>query len=188
MGILDGNGDATFTYTAGEVGGQERIIISAPELSPSGGYGDAVVLVSVVGLSRLGPSVDYFLVGETPEHPSNHYGSSLLRQEIPAVARAYMDEYDAFLRVDDMILINGGMFDVCATWNVNDVCAKVPNGGHLTHRDGKNVDFGYYHMINGQPRRVSDMVERLGNLLIANPEINCQTTYEGSHLECPKRD
>ena len=185
MGITDENGDTTFTYTAGEVGGQERIIISAPELED---YGDAVVLVAVQGLVRLGPSPDYFLSGETPTHPSNHYGSELLRQEILNIAMAYTDEYGAFMRVDDMSLINGGLFDVCGNWNTAG-CLRNPNGGHEAHRDGKNADFGYYHITTqGQRRRILDMYNRLNNLLLTHTMINCQTTYAGSHIECPRRN
>ncbi|MDQ7773870.1 MAG: hypothetical protein RDU13_10135 [Elusimicrobiales bacterium] len=181
-GVLNSEGEVPFTYTAGEVGGQERLIF---RVSGSADYGDAVILVSVPGLERLGPGPDYYLSGETPTHPSNHYGTELLRGEIPNIARAYTDIYGAFLRVDDMSLINGGLFDVCGNWNTSG-CPRNPGGGHSTHREGRNADFGYHHLTNARRlERVPDMYTRLRNILTTHPEIQCRTTYPGSHIECP---
>lgn len=187
---LDTNGYAEFAYMAGEVGGQERIIISAPELPD---YGDVAVLVSVPGLGRLGPSTDYLLSGERPTHPSNHYGAQVLLREVQDLASVYADTYEALIYVNDMSLINGGIFDHRNTW-------AAP---HALHKNGASVDFDRYQfsrVLRGRvrARNIATNIDALAE----NPanNINCRRINEDNlqtpedlrqngslaHFECPR--
>jgi hypothetical protein len=183
-GVLNSEGELPFTYTAGEVGGQERLVF---RVSGSAEYGDAVILVSVPGLDRLGPSPDYYLSGEKPTHPSNHYGANTLRQEIPKLAQAFKSSATlssgGAISVNDMSLINGGVFDYTNNWGTPHTC----------HKTGTSVDLDRVTVRNRYRIRLRNMARKINALLLENPQVNCRIVFEPItsdgrcmvHLECP---
>lgn len=50
---------------------------------------------------------------------------------------------EATIRLNDMSLPFGGLFDICGSWNPNQTCPPLTPanvGGHFSHRTGRSVD------------------------------------------------
>jgi hypothetical protein len=150
------NGRARFRYVASQFGGVE--VIKARALSDTSKWDTLSVVTRVPGLDSLGNSSYYVKVGapqnhsgtndpcrvDTPKsrHYSNHYGTARLRNAVQQVAVAYDSLHQGMkLRINDMSLIYGGLFDA----SEND---SPPNNHpwsppHSEHRIGINADIGY---------------------------------------------
>lgn len=78
------------------------------------------------------PSSKYTLIGQTGGHPVNHYGSATLISAIKSVSEKYHEQLPGQdpLRVNDMSLKWGGLFDYKNNW-------QKP---HASHRQGDDVD------------------------------------------------
>jgi murein endopeptidase len=103
--------------------------------------------VAVLGLELLPESQNYVRVGGTCEHhglrddtqyqncrdpDNNHWGTNRLVQAIQAIAYAYDSLHPGVrLRVNDMSLPFGGLFDVDGNWRPE----------HKEHRVGINADY-----------------------------------------------
>src|SRR5256712_11538146 len=94
----------------------------------------AQVIVAVNGLSELGASADYSLVGSTTTHPNNHFGTSAALANLPLIASDYLNQFPGadILRYNDMSLVDGGKFDLSNDWS--------SSGDHAEHRIGINCD------------------------------------------------
>ena len=101
----------------------------------------ATVRVAVPGLSNLADvQTNFFrLTGPTGTHPDNHWGTDSTVTNIQLVALDVFDTLQATLGINDMSLPQGGMFDICGTWNPADGCSLAPKG-HVRHRTGTSVD------------------------------------------------
>lgn len=64
------------------------------------------------------------------------------------MARDYANIFSASLQINDMSLPQGGLFDICGTWNRSGRCGNAPNGGHYFHRKGTSVDFNHNACLN----------------------------------------
>jgi hypothetical protein len=93
------------------------------------------VIIAVSGLSELGASADYSLVGQTTTHPSNHWGTATAITNLPLIASDYLAQFPGadILHYNDMSLIWGGKFDFDGS-NWCSTCA------HDEHRMGINCD------------------------------------------------
>lgn len=109
--------------------------------------------VGIEGLAELGPGAGYDLVGKTPTHPRNHFGTSEALTQLPLIAAQYKREFprNPNLNYNDMSLPFGGLFDWKDTW--------APP--HKTHR------FGYQIDINLSSVPVADRT-RLQEIFVAN--------------------
>jgi len=104
--------------------------------------------VLVPGLINLGDvrpkpgmSLPFRLDGQTGTHEDNHWGTANTVGNIQLVAQDILNLYGAPLGINDMSLRQGGLFDICATWNPSDRCPpRAPLGGHILHRTGTSVD------------------------------------------------
>lgn len=145
----DGMGTCSVAYHSSEVSGVETIEAKAVGFPNA----EAKVTVQVPGLVNLAESPTPFLrffrlVGQTATHPDNHWGTPNTRTNIQLVALDFLGmscdtRSCAHLRINDMSLPLGGMFDICATWNPESTCARTPDkGGHFWHRTGTGVDIG----------------------------------------------
>ena len=137
-----GMGSCTVTYRPSEVSGVEMISASADGF-PSA---SAQIRVAVPGLMNLAEVFTNFfrLTGQTTLHPDNHWGTEDTLNNIQLVALDFFEASDASLRINDMSLPLGGMFDICGTWNPSDTCPPVTprDKGHVSHRKGTSVDIG----------------------------------------------
>lgn len=108
------------------------------------------IIERVPNLEELMPNENYILVGtpnnnsETNDpcrviapvslHNRNHFGTNDLIQTIQNIADEYIALHPGVrIRVNDMSLENGGMFDCENNWT----------NPHLSHRLGQNVDIGF---------------------------------------------
>jgi hypothetical protein len=92
--------------------------------------------VMIDNLLPLRSSSSIVLVGGTPTHPDNHYGSPALVSKISALADQFKAQYSSPIYVNDMSLQWGGLFDYRAQWGTP----------HQTHREGRHVDIRSVNM------------------------------------------
>jgi len=129
-GTTDSNGQFVSNYTASLFGGTEIINARA---NTANGVADAsaALTVAVLSLFQLGPGANYNLVGATPTHPSNHFGTLVANSGLANIANQYAAQFPgSILLYNDQSLIRGGLFDIAATWSTP----------HIEHRLGGNCD------------------------------------------------
>lgn len=107
---------------------------------------------SVSGLQPLASSQSIVLVGPTPSHPSNHFGTPTLCTGIASLAAAFYGKFNKPIYVNDMSLVGGGIFDINANF--------APD--HITHRQGRNVDINHSSMTEDQREFFRSTAEALG--------------------------
>ncbi|MDE3058448.1 MAG: penicillin-insensitive murein endopeptidase [Bacteroidota bacterium] len=144
-GTTDADGKFVSTYTASAFGGIERITAISGDVKDS-----ADVNVKVGGLVELTGGSNYELVGtpnsysgtndpcrESPPtslHYSNHYGIPDLISAVQNIASSYSSLHLGIkLRINDMSLPWGGLFDINNDWSTP----------HAEHRVGINADIGF---------------------------------------------
>jgi hypothetical protein len=134
----DGTGSCGVAYRPSEVGGVETVIAEADGFDAA----EARVKVEVAGLVDLAAiRTNFFrLTGQTSTHPDNHWGTPETITNVQLIALDYFTLFEATLGINDISLRQGGMFDICATWNPAGTCSNAPGGGHVSHRVGKGVD------------------------------------------------
>jgi hypothetical protein len=94
--------------------------------------------VKVPNLSLLPESPDYVKIGGRTIHlgpplsvtDNNHHGTSRTLQAIQTISQSYRQQLNQRLRINDISLPWGGLFDIQGDW--------LPP--HWTHREGRNVD------------------------------------------------
>ncbi len=75
-------------------------------------------------------------------HPGAHFGTLSLQQGITLIGKTYSDLTGGQRpRITDISLPVGGLFDICGTYSATGTCASASKGGHVSHRDGHDVDF-----------------------------------------------
>jgi hypothetical protein len=144
----DSTGKLKFRYLASQFGGKERIKGSV--LSDSTRMDTLRLLTRVPNLTELPEGAHYFLTGApddndpcpalppTSLHYRNHFGTVGIIQAIQSIAAAYESLYPGTrIRVNDMSLVYGGMFDWRNQWHAD----------HREHRIGINADIGRYKGI-----------------------------------------
>lgn len=107
----------------------------------SGGAVSGLNRVAVPGLIVLTGGVGITLTGASPTHPVNHCGLPILISKIQQLASEYHAKFGKNLFVNDMSLLEGGLYDFKNTW--------APP--HITHREGRTVDINSTSMA--QPER-----------------------------------
>ena len=124
-----GDGEYT-TVTIGAACG--TIVEKTTVYTHDGQSGSATgeIHVKIPGLVQLGTSPDYYLIGSTTNHPSNHWVTSDARTKLRSIASEYRTETGSRLYYNDSSLISGGLFDVDENWSTP----------HDEHRDGTRID------------------------------------------------
>ncbi|MBI4064570.1 MAG: hypothetical protein HY401_09775 [Elusimicrobia bacterium] len=200
-----GTGGAALTYLPSEVSGTEMIRLTLQD--GSNRQVNAFVNVQMLGIQKeqlSSPPTFYRLTGNDPFvnfknqfHPTNHYGTQTLYTEVTKLAFGHFQSSGATLGINDVSLINGGLFDLNANWQP----------GHECHRKGTSVDIDRSHEVtlsNGtkELKRIKDMgahLQRIVDASQSNPDpnkrINCRRIVEQGfkngrkicnvHFECP---
>jgi hypothetical protein len=130
--------NALTVITAPETGGTLLIRSRFSKGSPS--EFNQSMTVAVPGLMRFTGGAEITLTGSTSSHPDNHYGLARLNSAIRKLAKAFFKQFSKKIFVNDMSLVNGGLFDINADW------AKP----HKTHRDGRRVDINSTSMTTAE--------------------------------------
>ena len=82
-----------------------------------------------------------------------------MADKLEDLAAAYYDEYGINLYVNDMSLIEGGLFDIKGNW-------KTP---HVTHRGSRQVDIHRTSMTEAQRTFFEQKAEDLGFTVEVHP-------------------
>jgi len=108
------------------------------------------VTIRIPNLERLNPSPNYITYGDnTATHNgNNHYGTDRVTTALENIAQDYRNARRETLRIGQMSLQWGGVFEICGTFRAEDGCANAPNGGHLSHACGTDVDIGGFAINN----------------------------------------
>ena len=150
----DGIGSCPVTYRAPFVSGVERIVAKAPTFTDA--KPEAKVKIEVPDLVELPPDPSrYVLVGApnnhaltndpcrkaapTSLHFQNHFALPTMRDAVIAIADTMLRETGILIRVNDMSLPTGGLFDIKNDWKPK----------HDTHRVGREADIGFTGIMNG---------------------------------------
>ena len=86
--------------------------------------------VMIQGLVELTGNAHIKIIHNDPYHPKVHYGTPAMLQGIRELAKAFFNEYNKKVEVNDMSLPKGGLFDLNGDWTIP----------HRTHRAGINAD------------------------------------------------
>ncbi len=202
VATLDAQGkrSCTVTYFPFFVGGIETIAacISRP-CAPGSADAQVPIRVEVLGLRNLAQIFQnlaredrkFRLTGQTRTHPDNHWGTRFTNSAIQVITQAYFElSGGATLGINDMSLPQGGLFDICGTWNPFDICPPItrttPPGGHQLHRTGTSVDFDLRACLDpslqgicGQTvsvdrERIRRQCQRQGGWLAKEATIHCE--------------
>lgn len=147
----DGEGKFLIRYTAPLFGG--RIEFLARSITDSSILATDTLDVKVDSLMALGTDSTYELVGAPDNHSgtndpcrttpppslhySNHHGTSAMIAAIDSIAANYNRfHHGVRLRINDISLEHGGLFDLKNDWVYRDSV-------HWEHRIGKSADIGY---------------------------------------------
>jgi hypothetical protein len=99
---------------------------------------DDFIFVTVPNLIMLNNSTSIKLIGATTTHPQNHYGTRGLVSALKSLGADFYEKFGKPLMVNDMSLLNGGLFDINGDWTTP----------HVEHRDGTNADVRSAGMSN----------------------------------------
>ena len=90
--------------------------------------------------SQLTQTADapFMLTGDKPAHPENHFGTATAVQLITQIAQRYRKDNPilGMLRINDISLVRGGVFDLNKQWFGD----NTSGNGHWGHRTGTEVD------------------------------------------------
>ena len=155
-------GSNSAKYKSSEVAGEEKIKVKVNNKDTS----ETIIQVKVPGFFELGEGDGYALIGQTATHHGNHYGTESTLYSLLDLAGAYYEENKGTLRINDISLIGGGLFDIKANWS----------SPHKSHRVGKNVDVDDVTAEGKKVRSASlkKVAEKLG--------IKITILDEGNHL------
>jgi len=185
----DANGQIQLSYRVPSFGGQIELVaqavITEAVINPDTVVARDTLVVSISGFVELGAGPNYELVG-TPgnhagtndpcraippasEHNDNHFGRQALVTAIQDIAAAHDSLYPAIrLRINDMSLENGGLFDIGNNW-------QTP---HRSHRLGRSADIGFTG-INQNNQCVNLNQRQLRNII--TDYAGDDTLIEGDH-------
>jgi hypothetical protein len=137
--FAEGETQKMVKYKADEVAGEDKIIA---EIVDKEIKCEKTVRVQVPGLKQLEDGENYDLKASTNIHPSSYWGAMDALGYFISIANAYAVTFpnDTRLVVTDISLPWGGVFDLCGTYKPGDKCSAATNGGHSSHRTGRDVD------------------------------------------------
>jgi hypothetical protein len=184
-GTTDGAGKYQYVYRASRFGGKEKFRLTFQNMPVV----EKELVVRIPGLVKLPAGPNYELVGApqnhagtndpcrgappSSKHNKNHYGTPQMITDIQEIARRFSIEYSGLkLRINDISLEYGGLFDVGNNWN-------PPHSGH---RLGNNTDIGYSGIDeNGQCVQFDQDVKN--NLFqIIRDKLNKEPYLESDHF------
>jgi hypothetical protein len=150
-------------YKSSEVSGIEKI---KAKLDGSNEAEEFEMKVRVPGLVGLPYGDGHVLIGQTGSHPINHYGTLSALGSLAELAAAHKEAGRGTLRINDMSLEWGGLFDIMANWSPP----------HKTHRQGNTVDVDDFAVEGKKVTRESLFKTA------KESNINVSVLDEGNHL------
>jgi hypothetical protein len=136
-----GTGGFSTIYTAPETGGVVELQVNLvfPPVPPAT-EGQPFSFVQTFGITVPGllplPPGNWTPIGAVPgQHTDNHYGLPTMNESVLLFADEYRQVFGEMLALNDMSLVQGGLFDVFGT---NPSAVWKPN--HFSHRFGDDID------------------------------------------------
>ena len=130
-GRSDDAGRIELEFIPPEVSGTHMITAGCTEISCFEPEMDLSIDVKVADLTQLAPSEHYVLIGDKPEHPSNHWLTVASERKVQDMVSLYsVLQGTGRLCFNDGSLETGGLFDVSYDWQPS----------HYTHRKGTVID------------------------------------------------
>jgi hypothetical protein len=125
------------TFTSRNIGGQVKFFVRAIQNgqvrefeTPNGiniGHFDGAEMGTYIGRT---PAIA--LLGETTEHPDNHYCAEDFCNNLVSLANDYNATWGLIIGYNDGSLVRGGLFDVDGNW--------LTTPGHAEHQTGRSQD------------------------------------------------
>ncbi|HWP82403.1 MAG TPA: hypothetical protein VNN76_07090, partial [Bacteroidota bacterium] len=189
--VTGNDGRAAFGYIASQFGDRMKFRVESSEKPLL--WDTTSILERVPDLVALGPGQQYELVGGPDNHSGtndpcrdasslkslhfrNHYGTSALVQAIRNIAASYDSLNPGVrLRINDMSLEYGGLFDTGNRWK------SGIDEGHAEHRIGENADIGF-RGIDVANRCLKLKRERLLRAIEAHTHGRVRTHYDHYHI------
>ena len=154
----DASGRADFTYRSNQPGGTETITANV-----AGDVVQANIDIRVPDLLELTAGADYDLVGQTANHPDNHFATAATIASLQQIAANYeahkvANNLPGWPRVayNDISLVRGGIFDINGDW--------APP--HQTHRNGRIVDFRINNLNAAQRAVLRGIINAEGGAIL----------------------
>jgi murein endopeptidase len=124
----------------------------------------------------------YILYGQTNTHPNSHYASFSTIYALQKIARDYalIPRSGDVLRINDISLPSGGVFDLCGTFDPATSCAGY-KGGHRSHACGTDIDVATTGLLGKRINRqqLERIVQQYGGDFVID---------EGDHLHIHMAD
>jgi hypothetical protein len=159
------------SYDPSEIGGEETFRLHCQPPNLSGSSAVWTIFLEFPNLMPLTTGTNYELVGSTSTHFDSHYGEKATLNAIENLANDMASRYPGLkLRINDMSLEYGGLFDLPADWTRRST-DKTKNG-HGSHRFGIDVDISKTNLS-------AAMVSTFHNRVYANGFL---WGYESGHL------
>lgn len=155
------------TFTSPEASGAVDVTLTAKPPGYSTITASFRLRIEIPGLRPLAKGSSYLLVGKTPSHASNHFGTAGFNAKLIRLANLYAGEFPkSTLGYNDMSLQLGGLFDFKATW-------KPP---HKEHRTGINVDLPLRYFPAARRARVEQLAKSVGTKVFKEDAVHWHLT------------
>ncbi len=157
------------TYKAPEVSG--IVTLDATGSAPGFGFFQSTftIHVRVPGLQGMPPGANYALVGSfgepgvTSRHTSNHYGLPAMNSMLITLANRYAGAFPGEkIRINDMSLVDGGLFDINNNW--------LPD--HKSHRFGTDADIPFVPKLSRQEFRRMILEVGIGKIITERTHLH----------------
>jgi hypothetical protein len=122
------------TYTAPQVAGLINVTVVCTSILCSPFIGRVDVSIDLVAVTAG------TLIGDTQQHPSNHWGTPSLAQAVTDLENLYEARFNSSLQFNDSSLQWGGLFDCGANAPPCRATAQPWFPPHLSHRWGTDQD------------------------------------------------
>jgi len=177
--VLTGTTDASglaFTFTAPSASGDHTIKAKCTDRNCIQ-EGPNQLWVGYRNLQQLSAYEDYFLVGETSTHPSNHYLTTTSMYRISLLASLWnrtltsvFPEYVFLLHLNDASLERGGVFDISNNW-------RSP---HFEHCRGTVIDIRANDAPGAIPAGLRNLFEQMARTVGTDPHWDVPVDSAGN--------
>jgi hypothetical protein len=182
--VTDAHGDAYVVYRASEFGGKYEV----------GGTSDGAVagadtITVGIALTPLAAGTHFSFIGQTTEHPINHFGTPSMNEHLGELADSLYAEARLTLEYNDISLPLGGRFEVA---DHDHPAVDWTNPAHCDHRFGRGADVRTNPFQKGYTKaKPSPTVKLIQELWFeaSDFELPKQSYFwEGDHLHVKTRE
>ena len=158
-GTTDASGEVRFRFNAAQISGVHNITATCNDCVNKTAVEKITVkvpeLINIFTLPFRDAQWAFPGIGQTGEHPDNHYVTIAAATRMLDISRKYQKIWPTApkLTLNDASLVWGGKFDIKGTWDRN------PKA-HAEHRIGDNMDIRANSAPGAVPANISEVVFR----------------------------